>query len=139
MSISLEQVDLIMKRANVSYTEAKEALEQANGDVVEALMLLEKQGKKTATQFSQSSHTKEQFNNCMENLKTTHFVLSKGDHEYVSAPLLATIIFMALSFHVSIIAIIAALFMGFRISLTDKVTQKVRFESDDFIKPNTGV
>ena len=44
-NITLEQIDLIMQRANVSYAEAKEALEQCGGDTVEALLLLEKANK----------------------------------------------------------------------------------------------
>ena len=41
MEITLQQIHLIMQRANVSYSEAKAALEQANGDILEALLLLE--------------------------------------------------------------------------------------------------
>ncbi|MDF2595632.1 MAG: hypothetical protein K0R69_1973, partial [Clostridia bacterium] len=44
-TITIEQIDLIMARANVSYAEAKSALEQTNGDVVEALLFLEKEQK----------------------------------------------------------------------------------------------
>lgn len=39
--VNLEKVDLIRERLGVSYKEAKEALEQANGDVVLALVFLE--------------------------------------------------------------------------------------------------
>ncbi|NLK51109.1 MAG: DUF4342 domain-containing protein [Syntrophomonadaceae bacterium] len=39
--INLDKVDLIRQRLGVSYREAKEALEQANGDVVQALVILE--------------------------------------------------------------------------------------------------
>ena len=42
MDISLENVDLIVERTGVSYAEAKEALEKANGDVVDAIILIEK-------------------------------------------------------------------------------------------------
>lgn len=42
MYISLENVDLIVERTGVSYAEAKEALEKANGDVVDAIILIEK-------------------------------------------------------------------------------------------------
>lgn len=38
----LEKIDLIRERVNVSYEEAREALKAANGDVVEALVILEK-------------------------------------------------------------------------------------------------
>lgn len=42
--ITLEQVEKLRDRANVSYDEAKAALEIANGDVLEALIQLEKKG-----------------------------------------------------------------------------------------------
>ncbi|SHK53794.1 DUF4342 domain-containing protein [Tepidibacter formicigenes] len=42
MEITLEKIDEIMKRMNVSYEKAKEALTNANGDVVDALIYLEK-------------------------------------------------------------------------------------------------
>lgn len=37
----LEKIDLIRERMNVSYKEARQALDEANGSVVEALVLLE--------------------------------------------------------------------------------------------------
>ncbi len=43
--ITLEQVDKLRQKANVSYDEAKSALEATNGDILEALINLEKQGK----------------------------------------------------------------------------------------------
>lgn len=39
----LEKVDLIKERMDVSYEEAKDALERASGDVVSALIILEKE------------------------------------------------------------------------------------------------
>ena len=39
--VNLEKVDLIRERLGVSYKEAKEALDQADGDVVQALVFLE--------------------------------------------------------------------------------------------------
>ena len=41
---NLERVEKLRERANVSYSEAKEALEAANGDLLDALVHLEKQG-----------------------------------------------------------------------------------------------
>lgn len=43
--VSLEQVEELRKRANVSYNEAKKALEEANGDILDAIINLEKQNK----------------------------------------------------------------------------------------------
>jgi hypothetical protein len=43
--VTLEQVEKLRERANVSYDEAKAALEATGGDLLEALIYLEKQGK----------------------------------------------------------------------------------------------
>ena len=43
----LEKVEKLREKANVSFAEAKEALDSAGGDILEALILLEKQGKST--------------------------------------------------------------------------------------------
>lgn len=42
MEITLEKVDLVRERTKASYSEAKEALEKTNGDVVEAIIYFEK-------------------------------------------------------------------------------------------------
>ncbi len=132
MSISLDQIDLIMKRTNATYTEAKDALERSNGDIVEALALLEKEGK--ATRRTNINTTQEQINTYVDTLKTTHFVLSKDDHDYIHAPLIAVLVATVLCFHVSVIALVIALICGFKIKLTDKITHKVRFSNEDFMK-----
>ncbi|MGV8983017.1 DUF4342 domain-containing protein [Clostridium sp.] len=45
MTINLEQIDELRKRANVSYEDAKSALEESDGDLISALVFLEKQNK----------------------------------------------------------------------------------------------
>jgi hypothetical protein len=42
---TLEQVEKLREKANVSYDEAREALDACGGDLLEALIYLEKQGK----------------------------------------------------------------------------------------------
>ena len=42
MEITLEMVDLVRERTGVTYEEAKAALERANGDVVDAIIAIEK-------------------------------------------------------------------------------------------------
>lgn len=46
MEITLENIDKIVARLGVSYQEAKEALVESNGDVLEAIISLEKKGAK---------------------------------------------------------------------------------------------
>ncbi len=43
--VTLEQVEKLREHANISYDEAKAALENANGDILQAIIDLEKQGK----------------------------------------------------------------------------------------------
>lgn len=45
---TLEQVEKLCAMANISYEESKAALDNANGDLLEAIIFLEKQGKVTA-------------------------------------------------------------------------------------------
>ena len=46
----LEKVEKLREKANVSFTEAKEALDSSDGDILDALIYLEKQGKVDAPQ-----------------------------------------------------------------------------------------
>jgi hypothetical protein len=58
MDITLKKIDLIRERTGVSYREAKNVLEQAEGNVIEALIQLEDQKK----DWKQDIHTwKEEF------------------------------------------------------------------------------
>lgn len=45
--ITLEKIDIVKERTGVSYTDAKEALEECDGDVVNALIYVEAKQKKT--------------------------------------------------------------------------------------------
>lgn len=45
MAVTLEQVEKLRERADVSYEEAKQTLEQCGGDLLDALILLERRGK----------------------------------------------------------------------------------------------
>lgn len=45
MTMNLDQIDELRKRANVTYEDAKSALEQCDGNLIDALVFLEKQNK----------------------------------------------------------------------------------------------
>ena len=50
--ITLEQVEKLRERANVSYEDARAALESTDGDLLEAVIFLEKQGKIAGPEMS---------------------------------------------------------------------------------------
>ena len=54
-----EKVEKLTQRANVSFEEAKEALKQADGDLLDAMILLEAQGKVPAGEKTSRSTTYE--------------------------------------------------------------------------------
>ncbi len=53
MKISLEAIDQLRMRANISYREAKELLEETGGDLIEALVYLEENSKDALRSFSE--------------------------------------------------------------------------------------
>jgi len=60
--ITLEKIDIIKERTGVSYTEAKEALEECDGDVVNALIFIEaKQKKSPKFNMEEMYTTKDEF------------------------------------------------------------------------------
>jgi len=101
-NITLEQVDVVRERCNVSYAQAKEALEACNGDVLEAIIYIEQNQKKE----NENSETKENeyaFNAIsMEKLKNlikgliekgnvTRIKIKKDDKEILDIPVNAGI------------------------------------------------
>lgn len=139
MEITLEQIDLIMQRANVSYAEAKAALEQANGDILEALLLLEKGEKiRTNSTAHNTNHnsTSEKITSFINKLNATNFIMKKKDRTYIDVPLSVALISIILCFHVSIIAIIVALVFGVRIHIKgdNDLASKINSTFDDLSK-----
>lgn len=87
MNNLLEQIDLLRSRANVGYEEAKDALDRTNGDMVEALILLEKENKIRAQQYSGGSflsNTMDIVKGWIEKGNRSRFVVRKGDHDLLN-------------------------------------------------------
>ena len=137
-NITLEQIDLIMKRANVTYSEAKEALEQCNGDTLEALVLLEKQDKiKGSTKACKGSERTfgESIKAFVKKLNATRFILKKEEKNFVDVPLSLALIAILFCCYFSIVALIIAYCCGYRIHIIGEndVAEKIN-EGMDFIK-----
>lgn len=59
-----EKVEKLRQKADVSYEEAKEALEKANGDILDAMIMLEKEGKTTGPSKESFTTEYETSKNC---------------------------------------------------------------------------
>lgn len=116
MSIDLKLIDELKKRADVSYEDAKEALEKNNGDLVEALIYLEKQNKvKTEPENGFISSVKK----IIKKGNRIKFIIKKEESTILSIPLTAGIIITVFAPYVTVIGIILAIFTG----------HKIRFQS----------
>lgn len=115
-NITLEQVDLVIQRAHVSYSEAKEALEHCNGDVVEALLYLEQRDK---VQPARNISLTDNLTSFINKLNAITFILKKKERIYVNVPLSIALLAIILCFHVSILALLTAVIFGVRVRIID--------------------
>lgn len=127
MSVSLDKVDTIMKRADVSYEEAKEALENHEGDIVEALIELEKGDKTKKSKKKVKENINEKscsfFNRIAKEIKKLHcykFKVKKESDQVLSIPLTIAILIIIFTFPISLIALGALLCIGYKISIKTK-------------------
>lgn len=72
--VTLEQVEKLREKTNISYDEAKAALERTNGDILEAIINLEKEGRIQAPEGggyynSRRAQQKRESDNCEKKFK----------------------------------------------------------------------
>ncbi|HEY5563431.1 MAG TPA: DUF4342 domain-containing protein [Clostridiaceae bacterium] len=121
--ITLEKVDLIRERADVTYNEAKEALEASEGNVVDALIYLEN---KIKTDSENKYTTKDEFiawlKGILEKGNVTRIVLKKDDKVIVNLPVTAGVAVSGLMIIIlpSLLAIgiLTALFVTLTVEIT---------------------
>ncbi|MDF2612470.1 MAG: hypothetical protein K0S71_256 [Clostridia bacterium] len=136
-TITIEQIDLIMERANVTYSEAKAALEGTNGDVVEALLLLERDQKiKDKSSAHTGSKKGEKITSFIEKLNATSFIMRKRGRTFVDIPLSVAIILAACTFYISIIGLLLSLLFGIKIEFKGEndVAEKINSTIDHINK-----
>jgi hypothetical protein len=117
MSINLEQIDALRERANVSYEDAKEALERCNYDIVEALVYLEKQNKLNSQNAAgdKNSSFKHTVKDLIKKGNQTKLVITKKDHTVLNVPVNVAVIATVLVPPLTIAGVAAALFTNHNI------------------------
>ncbi len=134
-NITLEQIDLIMQRTHVSYSQAKEALEQANGDILEALLLIERKDNPNKNK-AKAACTSEKVTSFVDNLNNTTFIMFKNNRTYIDVPLSIALIAIILCFYVSIVSLVIALICGVKIKVVgeNEIARKINTTLDDLNK-----
>ncbi len=83
----LEKIDVLRERMDVTYKEAKEALDKAGGDLVEALVLLESEkGKWTEKIQSKGEEVLARLRGFFEKSSATKIRLKKDDRTLLELP-----------------------------------------------------
>jgi hypothetical protein len=133
--VSLESVDKVKERTGVSYSEAKEALEFSNGDVLDAIIFIENKNKNegkndysfTETTEETEEHSRESIDEFKEWLKElirkgniARIKIKKDDNVLVDVPVNAGIA-------VSVIAIIMPSILAFGViaAVATKITIEI--------------
>ncbi len=95
MDITLEKVEQVRERTGVSYAESKQALEAANGDVLNAIILLEEKTKNANANESKQSETIDEFKAWLKDLinkgNITRIKITKDGKKLVDVPVNAGI------------------------------------------------
>ena len=145
---NIEKVDRLRERANVSYEEAKMALEAANWDLLDAMVALEKEGKTegpSKTNFSTSYEQQENYVKVQEKVEEQRkerahvgrslrdtlrnffricfdnsFCITRNEEEIFRIPVIVLVIALLAAFKVILPVMIVALFFGCRYQFTGK-------------------
>ena len=149
---NFEKVEKLREKANVTFEEAKAALEESNWDLLDAMIILERQGK--AEERRESYSTKDNAdlmvvdepekkdrkhgNAFTDKLKVlwhksceNFFVIEKGDDVILNIPIWVFIIIILLTWHVTLVAMVVALFLGCKYSFKGAAEMKTANEVCD--------
>ena len=114
MAVSLESIEMIRERTRVSYEEAREALEASAGDIVEALIYLEKQGKikPPPTEAPPKEGLGASLKRLFRASNETRFIIIKQGNPIINLSLTIVILVTVFFLPLTVIGLLAALFTG---------------------------
>ena len=116
-----EQVDRLRERANVSYEEAKIALERSNGDLLDAMILLEREGRmnkngcEVNNMNTNTMNKKKSFGDKMKALlhkgMVNYIAIDRKGERIVRIPVLAAILIVLFAWYAAVFAVVVSLFL----------------------------
>ena len=138
-----EKVDALRERANVSYEEAKNALDRTNGDVLEAMILLEREGKTRGAGYqnynagcaSETNCNKgdgksigEKFKALIHKSTVNYLVIDRKDERILRVPVLAMVLLLIFLFPATVCAVVVSLFLDCKYSFVGEDEMKTANE-----------
>src|SRR5665648_408866 len=89
MSEFLNKADELVKRTGCSYEEAKNALQKSDGDLLEALIYIEKHQSKEEKFKNKSEDLVEEIKKIVKDVNATRIIILKEDETLVNIPISA--------------------------------------------------
>lgn len=124
MSISIEKIEDLKKRANISYEEAKKLLEKHNGDILEALIELEKKNR-TYTKESEETDFLARIKKLFIKGNKTKFVVKRKDEIIVNIPVNFAILTVIMGFHLALVGVILIFVTGCKMTIKKPEGQEI--------------
>ncbi len=121
---TLQKIDDILKRTNADFSTAKKALEDADGDVIEAIILIESQNKNQSNSQSGSSgpNKGEQILNQLKEIlakgNATKLTIKKNNETIINIPVTAGLIGTLIAPFLSAAGVTAALLTQCSVEIT---------------------
>ncbi len=135
MENELKKIDILKERANVTYEEARQALEECDGNLVEALVKLEKEDRikpkaeprkerkerrerpRNEERYEQRQHRKDEMREAGEKLSKHRFVLHKGEQVFLDLPTWVALLIILFTVPFSLFALLLAIIVGFQMQI----------------------
>ncbi|MBG0765027.1 MAG: hypothetical protein H0S78_09100, partial [Tissierellales bacterium] len=93
MKVTLEMIDELRSRVNVTYEEAKEALENNEGDIVKSIIALERKRKEgTESKTRKKEDFSKQANKTVNSFLSVRMVLKNEKMTLLNIPLVVAVI-----------------------------------------------
>jgi len=145
MKVTLEQIDELRNRVNVTYEEAKSTLEKNDGDLIKSIIELEgKKGRK------KTENKKEDFTGFIDKLLELKFsVKNKNGDTLVNVPVVLVLITFVMAFWVVIFGVLVALMTSCKMKIyrdknsinvhgikrnMQETVEKIKVKSEEIIK-----
>ncbi len=109
-TILLEKIDLLRERADISYADARALLEEAGGDVLQALVLAEQRGKERKEfVFTKGSELLERVKEIIRQGNVSKIRVKTGDDIVLEIPITAGVVGALVAPTLAIVGAVAAL------------------------------
>lgn len=129
---TIEDIEILRQKSGISYEEAVNLLEYHNGSLARALVDLEKNGRLKTGKASEEKA--KGFKGVLQFLYRVRLVVKKSDTTIINLSALFLLIIAVTAPHVCVAGLIAALLLGYRLSVSRNSRAFANENIDDLIK-----